>query len=239
MATYSVVAENGQLYGPANEAALAEWIYQGRVVRNTVLHWHETNQRIQAWTVPALQPVLGLSPEQVAALLHGAPAYAPRDAQPPGAAAPLGYITPQAYGGPTVPNLSPFPVVGAVLLSIFVGPFATIYYGLVHGNLPKRRPDDPSAGKAIGFMFIPFFNLYWMCFFWVRLCTRIDDERARVGLPPTAPRSLIVAMLWCCLGLIIPLLNILVMIAVGIMAIVAIAKLQESINELAERTMRT
>jgi len=234
MATFSVVAQNGQLYGPANEAVLAGWIQQGRVNRDTVLHWHETNQRVQAWTVPALQPALGLSPEQVAALLHGAPAYA----QHPSAPAPIGYITPQAFDGPSVPNLSPFPVVGAVLLSIFVGPFATIYYGLVHGNLPKRRPDDPSAGKAIGFMFIPFFNLYWICFFWVRLCTRIDDERARVGLPPTAPRSLIVAMLWCCLGLIIPILNILVFFAVGIMAIVAIAKLQESINELAERTMR-
>lgn len=232
MATYSVVAENGQLYGPANEAALAEWIRQGRVLRNTVLHWHETNQRIQAWTVPALQPALGLSPEQVASLLHGAPAYA----QP---AAPIGYVTPQAFDGPSVPILTPFPVVGAVLLSIFVGfPFTAIFYGLVHGNLPKRRADDPSAGKAIGFCFIPFFNLYWICFFWVRLCTRVDDERARVGLPPTAPRSLIVAALWCCLGLIIPIVQFLVVIAVGVMFTIAVAKIQESINELAERTMR-
>jgi hypothetical protein len=249
MATYSVVAQDGNSYGPADESTMAEWIRQGRVNRDTVLHCHQTNARIPAWTVPSLQPVLGLSPEQVNQLLHGATAhappatppapapYAPAQGQyppPPHPGAPLGYAGPQTYGGPAQVNLSSFPVVGAVFLSIFVPFFAPIYYGLVHGNLPKRRPDDPGAGKAIGFMFIPFFNIYWVCFFWVRLCTRINDERLRIGLPPTAPRGLVIAILCCYLGMFIPILNILVAIAIIVMLLIAIIQLQGSINGLAD-----
>ena len=248
MATYSVVAQDGNSYGPADENTMAEWIRQGRVNRDTVLHCHQTNARIPAWTVPALQPALGLSPEQVNQLLHGppmhaaaapaapppTPQYAPAPAQyPPPTGTPLGYAGPHPYAGPAQLNLSPFPVVAAVFLSIFVPFFALIFYGLVHGNLPKRRPDDPGAGKAIGFMFIPFFNIYWVCFFWVRLCTRINDERARVGLPPTAPRGLVIAILCCYLGMFIPILNILVAIAIVIMLLITIIQLQGSINGLA------
>jgi hypothetical protein len=85
-------------------------------------------------------------------------------------------------------------------------------------------------------MFIPFFNIYWTCFFWVRLCTRINDELARAGQPPAAPRALIITMLWMMLGMFIPLLNILVMIALGVMSIVFIALLQSSINTLVRAT---
>src|SRR5207248_2290305 len=83
MATYSVVAQDGQAYGPADENTMAEWVRQGRVNRDTVLHCHQTNARVPAWTVPALQPILGLSSEQVNQLLHGAPAYAPAPAPAP------------------------------------------------------------------------------------------------------------------------------------------------------------
>jgi hypothetical protein len=136
-------------------------------------------------------------------------------------------------------GLNAFPTVGAVLLSIFVPPFAMIFYGLVHGQLPKRRPDDPGAGKAIGFMFIPFFNLYWVCFFWVRLCTRINDERARNGLPPTAPRGLVIAILWCYLGLLIPLVNLLFIVPVCVMLLLALINIQGSINDLVAATSNT
>ena len=125
---------------------------------------------------------------------------------------------------------------GALAVTMLI--FALIYYGLVHGNLPKRRPDDPGAGKAIGFMFIPFFNIYWVCFFWVRLCTRINDERARVGLAPTAPRGLVIAILCCYLGMFIPILNILAGIAIMVMLLIAIIQIQGSINGLAQTAGR-
>jgi hypothetical protein len=102
--------------------------------------------------------------------------------------------------------------------------------------LPKRRPDDPGTGKAIGFMFIPFFNIYWICFFWTRLCTRINDERTRVGLPPTAPRQLVIAILWTYLGMFIPLLNILAIIAILVMLVIVTIQIQQSLNGLAEAT---
>ena len=54
----------------------------------------------------------------------------------------------------------------------------------MHGKLPKVRPDDPSAEKAIGFCFIPFFNLYWIFFTFRRLCLRLDEQRDLYGLPP-------------------------------------------------------
>ena len=243
MATYSVVTSDGQWYGPADEIGLAEWIRQGRVDGQTVLHCHETNARVSAGAVPALQPMLGLSPQQVAHLLHPQPGV-PVFSQSPSVgyaapAVPIGYAGPGGYvTGPAEHTLSPFPVAGAVLLSLFVPFFAVIFYGLAHGNLPRRRPDDPSAGKAIGFMFIPLFNIYWICFFWPRLCTRINEERARAGLAPTAPRSLVIAILWSYLGLLIPIIGLLVIPAILVMLIIAVVQLQGSINELCAATGR-
>src|SRR5258706_509335 len=159
MPTYSVVANDGRMYGPADEIGLSEWVRQGRVERETVLLCHETNQRVAAWTVPALHPALGLSPQQVADLLQPPPPFAPAGpqyAQPQAAypqAGPIGYASP--YGGSASPaehNLTPFATAGPVLLSTFVPFFPLIFSGLVYGNLPERRTDDPSAGKAIGFM---------------------------------------------------------------------------------------
>jgi len=241
MATYSVVAQDGQMYGPANEGAVAQWIAEGRVRRDTVLHCHDSNTRCFAWTVSALQPALGLSEAEVAQLMQDVRGI--QQAQQP-LAAPvangnanfIAYRQPQTSMDLARGAITPFPVIGTVLLSIFVPLFALIYFGLVHGNLPKRRPDDPSAAKAIGFSFIPIFNIYWACFFWIRLCTRINDESVRVGLSPTAPRTLVIAICWCQLGLLIPFLNILAMIALGVMFIVALVQLQNSVNNLTEAT---
>ncbi len=225
MATYSVVAHDGQMYGPVDEQTLAEWVRQGRVNAQSVLHCHQNSARYAAGSIPALQPALGLSQQQVSQLLQPSP---------------VAYATPAPYRAvPAQHALTPFPTPLAVLLSIFVPLFAIIYYGMIHGNLPQRRPDDPSAGKAIGFMFIPFFSMYWVCFFWVRLCTRINDERARVGLAPTAPRALVIATLWCFLGLFIPILNILVLVGILVMLLICLIQIQGSINELCAATGRT
>src|SRR5438874_12371470 len=66
-----------------------------------------------------------------------------------------------------------FPVVAVILLHyVTCGIFPLIWLNLMHGKLPRVRADDPSAGKAIGFCFIPFFNLYWIFFTYRRLCLR-------------------------------------------------------------------
>ena len=75
-----------------------------------------------------------------------------------------------AYGPQVVPVgapqaamhwLSSFSVAGVVLLHfVTFGIFTMIWFNLMHGKMPMTRHDDPSAGKAIGFMFIPFFYLY-------------------------------------------------------------------------------
>jgi hypothetical protein len=82
--------------------------------------------------------------------------------------------------------------IGQFLLwnTLTFGVFGTIYLNLLHGRLPRTRPGDPSAGRAIGFLFIPFFNLYWVFFTYRRLVDRLDEQRACRGLPPTGLRDL-------------------------------------------------
>src|SRR5258706_16482735 len=97
MPTYSVVAPDGQLYGPVDESGLGQWVREGRVSPQTILHCHDTNARLSAGTVPALQPIMGLSPRQVAQLLQ------PPHQTAPGYGAPPGYGPPQgaAFGQPS------------------------------------------------------------------------------------------------------------------------------------------
>ena len=81
------------------------------------------------------------------------------------------------------PGLAPWLV---VVLSIFTfGIFGVIYLQIKQGQLPVVKADDPSTGRAIGFMFIPFFNLYWYFIVWPRLVDRINFQyRLRGQLPP-------------------------------------------------------
>jgi hypothetical protein len=157
-----------------------------------------------------------------------------------------GFLTgPQAYAG--VPHSLPFsmadaghraqhrltrfePAVVIILHFVTFGLFTFIWFGLKHGQLPVVAQDDPSAGKAIGFMFIPFFNIfYWNFIFWMRLCDRINLQLALRGLPPKAPKGLAQATCICTL---IPyvggLLNFFIL-----MPILA-GTLQSAINMLAD-----
>lgn len=57
-----------------------------------------------------------------------------------------------------------------------LGLFWTIYCWLHHTDLPHIKEDDFTATKGIWFLFIPFFNLYWICKFWLRLVNRINFQ---------------------------------------------------------------
>lgn len=68
--------------------------------------------------------------------------------------------------------------------------FGAVYLNLLHGRMPRLRHNDPSAGQAIGFLFIPFFNLYWMFFTYLRLVERLDEQRAMRAMRPAGLRKL-------------------------------------------------
>jgi hypothetical protein len=148
-----------------------------------------------------------------------APGYYPT---PP----PMPYQPTATYG--FVQPLQSFDVGVAILLHfVTLGIFSFFHFNLMHGNLPKLRPDDPSAGKAIGFMFIPFFNLYWVFFSYTRLCLRIDEQRVQRGLPPSNLQGLAIAM---CVTMIIPYVNL--FICWPILAPIFFGMLRSSANEL-------
>jgi hypothetical protein len=85
------------------------------------------------------------------------------------------------------PGMAPWLVV--VLSAITIGIFGTVYHQLKQSRLPVVKPDDPGAGKAIGFLFIPFFNLYWYFVVWRRLADRLNFQYRLRGLPPPIDRS--------------------------------------------------
>jgi hypothetical protein len=123
-------------------------------------------------------------------------------------------------------RLKPFPIALAVILHfVTLSLFTIIYYGMQHGRLPKNNDKDFGAGKAIGFMFIPFFNLYWIFMFWMRLGDRLNLQYKLRGKRPKVEKGLLIAT--CVIVIIFSSLGYLIMhpITVGLV--------QSSINELA------
>ncbi len=104
-------------------------------------------------------------------------------------------------------RLTEFPVWALLLLHYFtLGIFSMVWINLYHGKLPRRRPNDPTAGRAVGFLFIPFYGLYWVFFTHLRLCERVDQERTRCGLPEEKLRPFAIAT---CIVQVIPYVGLL------------------------------
>ena len=234
MPSYSVIAADGQAYGPADEATLALWAREGRLLADTMLQCHETGAHSPARAVAALQPYLGLSPQMVNNLIQTAAPPAPQVHPQAGAALPYaqpyGYA-PQAYAVPGH-ALEAFNTPVTVLLHfVTFGIFSWIHFGLLHDRLPRVRHDDPSGAKAICFYFIPFFNIYWLFFENIRICDRINEQRRIAGLPETAPKGLAIAYgVLCC----IPYLNLL--IGHPILGAIYFGTLRANVNELVHAT---
>jgi hypothetical protein len=64
-----------------------------------------------------------------------------------------------------------------------------------------------TPGKAVGHLFVPFYNLYWMFVVAQGLCEALDRTLLAQGAPPRAPRGLATA---ACTAQIIPYCNLLV-----------------------------
>ncbi len=105
-----------------------------------------------------------------------------------------------------VPNRLEYFSPGLLLLFHYLtfGLFTMIWLGLMHDKMPFVRHDDPSAGKAIGFMFIPFFNLYWLFFNYIRLEVRVNEQLYWAKNPNYLSHGLTLSM---CILMLIPYVN--------------------------------
>jgi hypothetical protein len=127
------------------------------------------------------------------------------------------------------PGMAPWLVV--VLSAVTVGIFGSVYLQLKQSRLPVVKPDDPQAGKAIGFLFIPFFNLYWYFFVWRRLADRINYQYRLRGRPEPIDRS----QMTIAQAVVVAGLFFVFVIFVGwIWVLVFAAKIQSASNALAE-----
>jgi len=123
-------------------------------------------------------------------------------------------------------------VAAAIVLHFFtLGLFTLIYYGFKHSELPVIKHDDFGAGRAIGFSFIPFFNLYWQFVFWLRLVGRLNFQLRLRGLEPLISRGLMLATL--VLGL-VPVVNLVCLV----MFPLCIGQIQMACNSLVEAQPR-
>ena len=87
-----------------------------------------------------------------------------------------------------------FSVDAAILLHFAtMGLFSLIYFGSMHSKLPMVKHDDFGARRAIGFSFIPFFNLYWVFRFWLRLFDRVNLQMRLRGLRPAVSKRFMLA----------------------------------------------
>jgi hypothetical protein len=142
---------------------------------------------------------------------------------------PTSQITPGERVALLPHSVEPFPVWLTVVLHFLTfGIFPLVHLSNLHDRLPKAESDDPSAGRAIGFSFIPYFNFYWIVFNTLRLADRINLQFRLRGLPDRVPRGLALAA-----GVlsVVPYINFI--LGFTILWPITIAYFQRAVNELA------
>jgi hypothetical protein len=127
------------------------------------------------------------------------------------------------------------PWVVVVLSAVTIGIFGSVYLQLKQDRLPVVKPNDPSAVKAIGFLFIPFFNIYWYFVVWPRLVDRLNFQYRLRGRPAPIDRGQVT--LAQILGLFGWVLAGIAGFAGFIWLLVFAAKIQSVSNDLAEGTV--
>lgn len=125
-------------------------------------------------------------------------------------------------------QLQAFPVWLMGILNVLTfGLFPLIWLGLSHDRLPRAHASDPTSARAIGFAFIPYFNLYWVFFSSLRLTDRLNLQMRLRGLPEEVPRGFV---LTTAIFSVIPYLNIL--IGFPIFWTITVCFYQRTINRL-------
>lgn len=126
-------------------------------------------------------------------------------------------------------GVTPFPVWAVGVLNVLTfGLFPLIHFGLINDRLPKAALNDPSAGEAIGYQFVPIYNLYWVFFSSLRLCDRLTLQLRLRNLPDEAPRGLVLAA--AIVGL-IPYIGF--FIGIPVLWTIAVCLLQSTVNRVA------
>ena len=146
--------------------------------------------------------VPGQAPQPVAPVPGGDYGMAPAPTAPP--ASP--WQAPGQADHQAQHTFSSFPTAVVVLLHFLtLGIFTTIWLGLLHGKMPLNRHDDPSAGKAIGFLFIPIYNFYWVFFTYHRLCVRLNEQLELGRHADEVPKGLAITM---CILMLLPYVSL-------------------------------
>jgi len=120
------------------------------------------------------------------------------------------------------------PGLGIFLNIITFGLFCFFSTASKHGKFNKLRQDDITGGAAVGFLFVPFYNLYWLFKMQASLVKRINFQFKLRNQPP--PVSASFATLVCILQ-IIPYINL---ISSFIVFPIYYYQVQTACNRLAE-----
>lgn len=124
---------------------------------------------------------------------------------------------------------------GAVLMIIFIGILGLIasivfYMLLLHKLWTLVQPSEKSTpGKAIGFLFIPFFNLYWQFVAIYGLAQEVNRKRTQMGIggtPVNEQMAMIGCICNCCS--IIPFLGIVAAIAGFVIQIIVLKDIKNA-----------
>jgi hypothetical protein len=119
------------------------------------------------------------------------------------------------------------PVWRVVLEHVLTLSLSSVFrFSALHGRLPRTRPDDPCAAKALVLLFVPIVNFYWLFFTWLRLCDRLAEQRRLQGLPPSDTKTL---CLVACVLMFVPYVNLL---SIFLLQPALFACLQAEVNEL-------
>jgi len=106
---------------------------------------------------------------------------------------------------------SMLPLIGVVfLLAALVGALVWLYKAWASVPDQMRYTDAGkwiTPGQAVGYNFIPFYNLYWIFVANMGLCEAINRTLVAQGKQPKAPRGLAIA---ACVSQLVPYCNILV-----------------------------
>lgn len=119
-----------------------------------------------------------------------------------------------------------------------------VLWALLHHACWKALPPELRAttpGKAVGFMFIPLFNLYWVFVSYPKLAEGIIRWQKREGIPPVENlkmQALTYAVLYVCmmtLGMFSSVIDILASFCAAVVFVLFYKSAAESLNQLVER----
>jgi hypothetical protein len=96
------------------------------------------------------------------------------------------------------------PGLGIFLNIITLGLFCFFSTASKHGKFNKLRQDDITGGAAVGFLFVPFYNLYWLFKMQLLLVKRINFQFKLRNQPPPLSASLATI---ACIGSCIPFIQ--------------------------------